>query len=272
MVAITRAEVQAKETAELIEKMGGRSYIIPLFDFNMPEDLSPIREFVEALRGGNVDYTIFMSVNAVRFLFKEVEILNSTVHLYNGLKKTAIMAVGPKTAEELARHGIHVDLIPSEYSSEGIAQALKGHNLRGKRVFILRVRGANPTLRNELESMGALVREIHVYEQRALMDYGMVRAFIENLVSGKIDAIVFGSSQSVKNFKRVIEEVLSPEGLREAIERLVIVAIGPETAKALRDSKLRIDVVPEAYTFRDALIALAHYFEVTNVKARGFFE
>ena len=259
VIAITRAEEQAGETADLIEEMGGKPYVIPLLRFDVPEDLAPVREFVEALKSGSVDYAIFMSVNAVRFLLKEAEVLGLSADLCEGLKRTTTVAVGPRTAEELMKRGLRVDLIPREYSSKGIAQDLKERDLRGKKVFILRARGASPLLRNELKDAGALVKEIYVYEQRAPTDCDRVRAFVRDLASGKIDAIVFGSSQSVKNFRRVVEELLGPDGLREATKRLTIVAIGPETAKALREIGLRADVVPRDYTFRDALTALARY-------------
>jgi uroporphyrinogen-III synthase len=259
VIAITRAEEQAGETADLIEEMGGKPYVIPLLRFDVPEDLAPVREFVEALKSGGVDYAIFMSVNAVRFLLKETEVLGLSADLREGLKRTTTVAVGPRTAEELMRHGLRVDLIPRKYSSEGIAQDLKKRDLRGKKVFILRARGASPLLRNELKDAGALVKEIYVYEQRAPTDCDRVRAFVRDLASGKIDAIVFGSSQSVENFRKVVEELLGPDGLREATKHPIIVAIGPETAKALREIGLRADVVPRDYTFRDALTALARY-------------
>jgi len=260
-VAITRAEEQAKETADLIESMGGRPYIIPLLDFDMPEDLSQVRSFFEALQSGEVGYVIFMSVNAVRFLLREAEVLGLAVNLCRDLKKATVVAVGPRTAEELAKHGIRVDLVPDEYSSQGITRTLKSRGVRGKRIFVLRARGASPILRSELERAGALVKEIYVYEPRVPTDSNRAKAFVEELTSGRIDAIVFGSAQSVKNFIQVVEALLGPEGLREALDRSVIVAIGPETAKALRESGLRVDVIPRTYTFREALEALARYFD-----------
>jgi uroporphyrinogen-III synthase len=261
VIAITRAKVQAEETADLIERMGGRAYIIPVLEFKMPEDLLPIREFIEALQSGRGDYTVFMSVNAVRFLLKEAEILGLTAHLYSGLEKTMIIAVGPRTAEELMKHNIHVNLIPEKYSSEGVVQALRRLGVEGKSVFIPRARRASPTLRVHLESMGAFVREIYVYEQQIPINNSKAKAFIAHLKSGKIDAIVFGSSQSVKNFLQVMGEFLTRDSLREILKRLIIVAIGPETAKTLRESGLRVDIVPNAYTFREALTVLARHFD-----------
>jgi uroporphyrinogen-III synthase len=144
-----------------------------------------------------------------------------------------------------------------------VVQLLAGLGLRCKSVFIPRAKGSSPTLRKNLESMGAFVREIHVYEQKIPMNCDKAKAFIEHLTSGRIDAIVFGSSQSVKNFLQVIGTFLNQNILQETLKRPLIVAIGPETAKTLQDNGLKVDVVPKAYTFQEALAALAQYFNGT---------
>ena len=121
------------------------------------------------------------------------------------------------------------------------------------------MKGVSPALRKNLESKGAFVREIHVYEQQAPMDYGVAKAFIEHLKSGRIDAIVFGSSQSVKNFLQVMGAFLTQDSLQEILRRPLVVALGPETAKTLHNNGLKVDIVPETYTFQEALVALAQY-------------
>ena len=269
VIAITRAEDQARETADLIERMGGKPYVVPLLDFSLPEDLSQIRGFLEALRNGEVDCAIFMSVNAVRYLLKGAEVLGLRAGLREGLERAVVVAVGPRTAEELIEHGLPVDLIPEEYSSEGVARALRERGIGGKRVFVLRARGASPTLRGELERAGALVTEIRVYEARVPADLGRIRIFAEDLALGRIDAVIFGSPQSVRNFRRIMESLLGTEGLRRALSHPLLVAIGPETARALHESGLRVDLIPKAYTFREALRALAHHLSASShVQAR----
>ena len=40
-------------------------------------------------------------------------------------------------------------------------------------------------------------------------------------------------------------------------------AIGPVTAETLSEMGLKVDVIPERYTFEDAVIKLAHYWNTT---------
>lgn len=259
-IAITRAKHQARETAILIEQMGGKPYLIPTLKFKKSSNLSQIREFIKELREGKVDYTVFMSVNALKYLFEAAESLSLKSMLSKGLERTTIVAVGPRTANALENRQIPVKILPEEYSSEGIAQTLQKIGVLGKTIFIPRARGASPTLKEKLEEMGGKVREIYIYEQQTPKNAGIVNKFVEDLADGKIDAIVFGSSQSVRNMFQIFTDKISSEKLREMLKRLTIVAIGPATAKTLKEMGLKVDVTPKRYTFKEALEALANYW------------
>jgi uroporphyrinogen-III synthase len=261
-VAITRAKQQAQETAALIEQMGGKPYIIPTLEFKIPSDLSQVKDFIKELQEGKVDYTIFMSVNALKYLFEAAKSLGLKNILSKGLEKTTIVAVGPRTAKELENRQFSVKVLPEEYSSEGVAKTLQNLGVLGKTIFIPRARGASPTLKMKLEEMGGKIREIYVYEQQTPKNANLVSKFIEDLAAGKIDAIVFGSSQSVKNMFQIFTEKIPTAKLREMLKRLTIVAIGPTTAKTLNEMGLKVDVTPKRYTFKEALNALAIYWDL----------
>ena len=259
-IAITRAQHQAQETATLIKQMGGKPYLIPTLELKKATDLSQVKEFIKELQEGKVDYTVFMSVNAFKYLFEAAESLGLKSMLSKGLEKTTIVAVGPRTASELENRQIHVKILPKEYSSEGIAQTLQKLGVLGKNIFIPRSRGASPTLKKKLEEMGGKVKEIYIYEQQTPKNATLANKFIEDLATEKIDAIVFGSSQSVRNMFQIFTDKISSEKLREMLKRLTIVAIGPETAKTLKETGLKVDVTPKRYTFQEALKALASYW------------
>ncbi|MGB9854121.1 MAG: uroporphyrinogen-III synthase [Candidatus Bathyarchaeales archaeon] len=259
-IAITRAQHQAQETAMLIEQMGGKPYLIPTLEFKMSSDLSQVKEFIKELQEGKIDYTVFMSVNALKYLFEAAESLGLKSMLSKGLEKTTIVAVGPRTAKELKNRQIPVKILPEEYSSEGVAQTLQKLGVLGKTIFIPRASGASPVLKRKLEEIGGKVREIYIYEQQTPKNANRVNKFIEDLAAGKIDAIIFGSSQSVRNMFQIFMEKISPEKLMEMLKRLTIVTIGPATAKTLNEMGLEVDVTPKLYTFQEALKALASYW------------
>jgi uroporphyrinogen III methyltransferase/synthase len=73
-------------------------------------------------------------------------------------------AVGPATAAELARLGIHVDLVPADASGLAIARDLARETvLRGDRILLARAEAAAPDLPEALRDAGADVHEVLAY-------------------------------------------------------------------------------------------------------------
>jgi uroporphyrinogen-III synthase len=109
--------------------------------------------------------------------------------------------------------------------------------------------------------LGADVKEIYVYESGLPVDETLRAKFLEDLTSGKIDAIVFGSGLSAKNIFKILTEKASMEAIREVVNgEVTTVAIGPTTAEALKELGIKVDVVPKDYLFEEALTSLARYW------------
>jgi uroporphyrinogen-III synthase len=264
-IAVTRPREQAEEAGKMIEKKAGKPYFIPTIEIKAPSDLSAIKKFIDALTRSEVDYVIFMSVNGVRCLLSAAESLGLKNQLKECLARTATVAVGPKTAQELKNHQIHVDLIPATYSSEGIVQSLQHCGVSGKSICVPRTSEAPPALARRLREIGGKVQEVYVYESRLPTDQSLKQSFIQDLIGGKIRAIIFSSSLGVKNLFQMLAEQVPLEKLRDIMNsRLTIVAIGPATAETLLEMGLRVDVMPEKHLFEEALNALALHWQVTG--------
>ena len=203
-----------------------------------------------------------MSTNGVKYLFSAAETLKQTGDLKDGLGKAFVIAVGPRTAQALEEYRIRVDLVPLEYSSEGLIECLQGRQVSGKKIRIPRTSNATPILTEKLKEMGAYVEEVYVYESGLPMDEKLKEKFYEDLTSGKIDAIVFGSGLSAKNIFKMLSEKAPMETLRSIINtKVTTVAIGPTTAEALKEMDVKVDVIPKDYLFEEALLALALYWK-----------
>ena len=260
-VVITRPKAQSKAVATKITELGGKPFFLPTIEIKAPKDRSLIKGFLEELSGGKVDFVIFMSVNGVRYLIDAAEDLGLSNKLLTGLSKSTVIAVGPKTAEELRTNNIHFDIFPSEFSSEGIVQILKKKGVSGKVIRIPRTPAASPVLLERLNSMGAFVEEIYVYESGLPTDEELTKRFLETLRIGKLQSIVFGSSLTVNNLFTMLNKQISSKELSELMNsNLTIVAIGPVTAKTLKEKGVRVDVVPDEYLFESALDALAVFW------------
>jgi uroporphyrinogen-III synthase len=259
-IAITRPHEQAEESGKSIRQMGGKSYFIPTIEIKGSRDLSTTKKLIEALLLEKVDYVILMSVNGVRYVLSAAESLGLQEKLKQGLKKTTIIAVGPKTAHELENHQIPANLIPEKYTSEGIMQSLQQRSVTGKTIYIPRTSEAPPELAEKLREMGNNVEEIYVYTSQIPKNQRKSKKFIQDLSNGKIDAIIFSSSLGVKNFFTMMSQHGAVERVQDLTNQLTVVAIGPTTAKVLAQMGLRVDVMPEKHLFEEALQATARHW------------
>lgn len=263
-IAITRPFEQAAEAAALIEKMGGKPYYIPTIDTKGTNDLAPVRQFIDEIVNGEVDYVIFMSVNGVKYLLSAAEDLGMKNNIESGLKKTTIVAVGPRTAQELKTNKIQVNLIPEKYTSEGIVESFQQLRIAGKRIYIPRTNAASTVLKEKLESMGAFVKEVYVYESKIPIDEEIAEKFYKDLTALKIHAVIFGSSLCANNLFEILSRYVTTQRLRDLLNsRVTVVAIGPVTAETLGKMGVKADVMPETHLFKEALEALALYWNET---------
>ncbi len=261
-IAITRPAGQSEEAGKLIQEKAGVPYYIPAIEIKGLTNFAPIKKFIIELIKMQVDYVIFMSTNGVRYLFSAAEELKQTRRLKEGLAETFVIAVGPRTAEALEKdYGIHVSLVPTKFSSEGLIECFEKGEVSGKKIRIPRTSNATPTLTEKLKEMGADVEEIYVYESGLPVDEKLKEQFYQDLTAGKIDAVVFGSGLSAKNIFKMLSEKATTETLRSMINsKVTTVAIGPTTAEALREMGVKVDVMPEDYLFEKALEALAKHW------------
>jgi uroporphyrinogen-III synthase len=259
-VAITRPSGQAEETGKLIQAYKATPYFIPSIEIKPTCDTDGVKRFVSELQNRQVDYVLFMSVNGVRYLLSCCESLGEYSEVKSSLNQIFVVAVGPKTANALKKHDITVDLVPEQYSSEGLIPSLKEQGVSGKSIWIPRTSDANPVLATGLASLGANVHELYVYESLLPSSSGLHSQFLECMRQRKIDAIIFGSSSSATNLFKMLRRLVSEKELKEVLNPLTVVAIGPITAKTLHNLGIHVDLVPQKYLFEDALDSLANFF------------
>jgi uroporphyrinogen III methyltransferase/synthase len=122
--------------------------------------------------------------------------------------------------------------------------------LFGQRIVVTRPAGEASRSSAMLEALGAEVLLAPTVEIRPISDAGPLDAAIGRL--GEFDWLVFTSANGVRFFLRRLEEL--GHDLR-VLGGLRLAAVGPTTAKALADSHLRADLVPDS--FRSEALAAA---------------
>lgn len=167
---------------------------------------------------------------------------------YTVSPETTVAVIGPKTQAALEAIGVTVDIIPKEYTSEGLVAAL-GDRVDGKSVEIARSDHGSDALPEGLCAAGAYVHETVLYE---LIRPEGAGESVEATLAGDIHGLAFTSSMTVEHFFQIARERADDAAIQSALEQVVIGTIGHPTATTAEELGISVDVVPSEATF-DAL-------------------
>jgi uroporphyrinogen-III synthase len=197
---------------------------------------------------GDFDWLIITSTNTVNILSQRLDSLNLS------LDDLKVAVIGPRTAAAAAKQlRIDIDIVPESFIAEGLVEALPP--MRGKAVLLPQAAFARPTLAKGLISAGAKVLAVEAYQT----EIGQGGAPVpQMLAAGQIDALVFSSASTVSNF---LERLKREGGLKDDMKEVCLAAIGPVTAKSMREVDLPVDVQPTRYTLAELVNALADFYD-----------
>jgi uroporphyrinogen III methyltransferase/synthase len=101
---VTRPKDQSIELVERLEALGADAIEAPMIEILPPEDAGPLE--AACARAGDFDWIVFSSANGVDAFISRLLAGPSDLRALGGVK---LCAVGPATADHLARHGLKVD-------------------------------------------------------------------------------------------------------------------------------------------------------------------
>lgn len=255
-IALTRERENAGLFSKELERQGAVIYYLPAISIFPPEDFEAVDQAIHEIE--SFDWLIFTSANAVRYFLDRLIRQGRDVRDLKGLK---ICTVGTSTARSLKTRGIRTDLIPEEFTGEGVVAALlKEGEIPGKRVLIPRAEKAREVIPDALRKSGAKVVVATVY--RNIAPEIDPQALQEILVNRKADLIVFTSPSNIRNFLRSVEK----EGLQETLSEIKIACIGPVTAAAAKAAGLSVVIEPEESTLESVSESIQKYFGAIRSK------
>jgi uroporphyrinogen-III synthase len=238
----------------LVETMGGTVYLAPMIEITASEG-GELREFINKTASGSFDQLVFLSVNSVRCLFKEAQRTDKLEQLLEGINGSRILVIGTRTQKELVDHGVKNSVVMRIQSTDGVLEAFGGE-LKGLRIGIPRSSIANRELGDALRARGAQVNEVTAYISRPPVDRSRAIQLIEDLATGKVDAVTFTSASTAKNLAKIAEEEEMLRQLEEGLGRTIVAAIGPRTKGAIEDLGFNVNVVPKNHSIRDLMDTL----------------
>jgi len=257
-ILITRAVAQSEALACELSARGALPAVLPLVSFAEPEDFAPLdRAIAEIAQFG---WLILTSAQAVRAFTARAADLQRPLVRPDSLPRIA--CVGPVTAEAARKASLPVEYVAATHSGVALVNEL-GSKLHGAKVLLPRSDRANPDLPDALQHHGAQVTEVIAY--RTLRPDEVDQAQLKNAAGGQADAILFFSPSAVQHFT----ELVGAEQLHAFQDKLAITAVGPVTAKALREAGVTRAVVAADTTAAAVMEALEKYFAAAKAAPAG---
>lgn len=247
-VLVTRPKHQAPELIRPLEALGARAVVLPAIEIAPPEDPTPLDEALRRL--DRYDWVVLTSVNGVEAVRQRMEALELPDALLSHRK---LAVIGPATGAALAAAFRAPDVVPAEFVSEAIAEALG--DVRGQRFLLARADIARRDLAQILAERGAIVDEVAAYRIVRAGDAAFLPEEAPDYITLTSSAAARGTS-----------EALREQGKGGWMAESALVCIGPITAATVRELGHEPAVVAERYTVSGLVEALVEHqrLEKTN--------
>ena len=109
-IAVQEYGVSSVELLGGLVDRGARISRVPVYQWALPEDITPLKNAVAAIAAGQVDAVMFTTGVQVVHLWQVVQDMQVEPQVRRGLARAVVASIGPSTSEELRRHGLAVDL------------------------------------------------------------------------------------------------------------------------------------------------------------------
>ena len=246
-ILVTRARSQASRLASGLTELGAVVVECPVIRSTSVEDSTELDTALVNLR--RYEWAAFASPNGVNQTFDRISHLGLDSRAFAGCK---IAAVGPATVKALEARGIVADLMPDTFTAEGLIEAFQSVDDTPKSAVVFRSDIGRETIPRGLRQLGADVTEVAAYRTVLSEDSeSTARAAFQK----GIDVVTFTSSSTVKNLRRLLD------GDVTAINKSVVVCMGPVTASTAESFGINVDIIPEEQSISSIVSAIQAYSE-----------
>lgn len=243
-IAVTRARARSSELARRLEALGASVVQAPSIR-TVPLPGDPIDPTP-------YDLVCLTSPVGVQLLFERLDDGHHPRGDARSLAGARVAAIGPGTAQALAEHGVHADVVPERFVAESLVEALA--DVEVGRALIARASEARDVLPAALRARGAEVDVVALYETVAeplsAPTHEQARA---------ADYVTFTSSSTVRFFLQALrgsKGEARPSRAGELSPRVRVVSIGPVTSATLREHGIEPHVEAERHDIDGLVQAL----------------
>lgn len=245
-VLVTRPRSQASALSRLLLQEGAEAVELPAISIESLPDMTKMDRALSRL--AEFDWVVFTSTNGVEAFFSRLFQQGKDARSLGGIR---IVAIGEATASALRRHGITADLVPQDFSSQGILQSLGRHKVAGARFLLPRADLAGEELAEELAGLGARVEQVVTYRT---VPARRSSALARKVFKDGIDIVTFTSASTVRGLANLLDGNLS------LLKGSRIACIGPVTAAAAEKLGFPVGMVAGEHTIPGLVRALVERY------------
>ena len=258
-IALLEARMES-ELANLARRHGLEPISVPALREAPVDCADEVKDLIDSLALGAVDYIIFQTGVGVATLLDEAHKLNRRDELIDALKRTRIVARGPKPTAVLSRCGLRPSISAREpFTTTDLLDALQSVNLTNKNVALLHYGEPNLSLAESLAYHGARLRELLLYEWKLPADTTRLIQLIDEL--NQFTAIAFTSQIQARHLFQIAAEAGKEEQLRATLNNILVASIGPTCTAALSNLGVIPNVEPDKPKMGPLILAIVQYLK-----------
>jgi len=233
--------------AEIIRSYGGESFIAPSMREIPLSENSAATDFIAQLEEGSFDFLILLTGVGTRTLVAAVAGKYSSERVAAALRKTTLVARGPKPIAALRELGLKPAITAPEPNTwrEILAELDRKTELRGRLVAVQEYGITNQALIAGLDTRGARVVRVPVYRWSLPEDTAPLRSAIRKILDRQVDIALFTNAIQVDHLFQLAKEDQSEQDLRQAFVQVLIASVGPLCTEALKHFGLSVDLEPD---------------------------
>ncbi|HET7583907.1 MAG TPA: uroporphyrinogen-III synthase [Gemmatimonadaceae bacterium] len=263
---------RSAELAQLIRRQGGEPWCVPALVEEVPEDENAVHGQLEQILAFRPTLLVAMTGGGVQRLHAAAHAHAMWPVMLRALHGTRVVARGPKPAGALRALGVSVaQVVPSPYTTAATVELLGALPLGGARVVILHAGEHNPVVSDAVRNAGATVLDVRLYRWALPAEYALaLRAVVAELVDDDPPAIAFTAAAQVQHLLAVADAMRARAALVQALRcRVLVAAVGPTCAEALRAVGVEPQVVPTHPKMGPMVVALARYAGALSETSSG---
>lgn len=214
-ICITRSREQSSSLKSSLRDLGAE--VTEINSIKIKPTKENLKPYLEKL--SNYDHILLTSVNGVNNFFDYL--IEENYDIRN--LKAKFSVIGKATKKALIRRGIVPFVMAREFVGEGLFKVLAPHLVKGEKVLIPCSSSSRNYLYEEISKLGLEVDRVHTYDT--------VCGTLKNKrVFDEVDYVLFTSPSTVTNMVDMLD--------LEAIREKKLIAIGPQTAKAIKERNM----------------------------------